>query len=211
MSTDNDKQKNLDRLNNLKSQLISDNVNFSSSLYDTDLSDLPNTFEDIEQPVDYNEVKNDIFKEIDEEITSIIDMYIKDEKLLNSARLKSKKKNYIRKYTRLILVLQLHENNLITIQEGIDVGDKSKEQFDLINKTGSEIAKILNEIDKLLVDCENFFEMYTQNYGIETEEEKIVTETSSNDDSEDNVTVMTMVDLVDVIQNQMTIVKENEK
>lgn len=211
MSTDNDKQKNLDRLNNLKSQLISDNVNFSSSLYDTDLSDLPNTFEDIEQPVDYNEVKNDIFKEIDEEITSIIDMYIKDEKLLNSARLKSKKKNYIRKYTRLILVLQLHENNLITIQEGIDVGDKSKEQFDLINKTGSEIAKILNEIDKLLVDCENFFEMYTQNYGIETEEEKIVTETSSNDDSEDNVTVMSMVDLVDVIQNQMTIVKENEK
>lgn len=211
MSTDNDKQKNLDRLNNLKSQLISDNVNFSSSLYDTDLSDLPNTFEDIEQPVDYNEVKKDIFNEIDEEITSIIDMYIKDEKLLNSARLKSKKKNYIRKYTRLILVLQLHENNLITIQEGIDVGDKSKEQFDLINKTGSEIAKILNEIDKLLVDCENFFEMYTQNYGIETEEEKIVTETSSNDDSDDNVTVMSMVDLVDVIQNQMTIVKENEK
>lgn len=202
---------NKDRLNSLKSQLMSDQVDFNTDLFQANMNELPNTFDDIEKPIDYVDKKTALNKEAYDEINSIIDVYIKSEKLLNSARLIAKKRNYIRKYTLLLLVLDMYESNLITIQESIDVGDRSKEQFELVNKTGVEISRITKDIDNLLIDCENFYEEYSSIFGMETEEEKIVADNINDNITDNTTTILSMSDLVEAVQTQMNIQKDKER
>lgn len=206
-----DKQEKINKLNSLKAQIMGSSVSFEPSVFEANTSELSNSFEDIEPPVNYNEKKNEFNKIAEEEITSIIEIYVKEQKLLNSARIRSKKNNYIRKYTMLLLIIDMYEMNLISIQEGIDTGDRSKDMYDLINKTGAEISKRTLEIDKLLNDCEDFFENYSERFGIESEEEKIVSETTSLDDSEDDVTITTMANIVDMINTQIEEIEKNKK
>lgn len=210
MSDDKDKNKNRDRLNSLKSQLMSDQVEFNTDLFQMDTSELPNNFDDIEKPIDYTDKKKELNLEATEEIVSIIDVYIKSEKLLKSARLNAKKRNYVRKYTMLLMVLDLYEANLITIQESIDIGDRSKEQFDLVNKTGAEISKILKDIDNLLIECEDFYEEYSSSFGMESEEEKIISSDTSVVVDDDTV-IMTMTDIANAVHEQMKIQKDIER
>lgn len=209
-----DKDDTQSRLDSLRSQLISSPVDFDSTQYEMDSSQLPNVdFDDLEKPIDYRgEVKPTFEGEATDEIMSIISVYIKDDKLLQSARLRTKAKNYIRKYTKLLLILDMYENNLITLQESIDMGDRSKDQYDLVNKTGGEIAKRLEEIDKMLIDCEEFFEEYMERYGMTSEEDAIISESiDDSTDNEDRVTVLTMTEIVNAIDGHLEEKKEEER
>lgn len=204
------KKKNQSKLDSLRAQIISDPVFFDSAEHELDSDELPSTdFDDIEPPIDWIGVKKELRNIAEEEIISIIEMYIDNPKLLESARLKSKMNNYIRKYTKLLYILEMYDNNLVTIQESIDTGDRSKDQFELVNKTGAEISKRLAEIDKMMQECEEFFENYSERYGIESQEEKIVAENVTVND-EDATTVLKMADIADAVNEQIRLMQGDE-
>lgn len=201
MSKDN--KKNLkDKLESLKDINNANHVEIDTSQLYAEKDEFPTgrdsieSVEDDERYIDYDQQKENFKNIATQTVDNIIKTYIKNDKLLNSSRLKDLKNYDIVKYSRLLLLADNTERNMLMIQESIDLGDLSKEMFDSVNKTQNELRKNMDELDKHLSKMEDYWKEYASKYGYENEEEKIVNEdTTTKDDS--NI----IVDQTSLIEN----------
>lgn len=164
------------RLESLKQQIMSDSIKLDTSDLYANPDDFPESTH--VKLVDYSEEKENHKQIAEREINNIILTYVKNEKLLNSSRLADLKQRDIRKYSSLLLLEQISESNLIKLQEAIDSGDMSKEAFDSVNKAQKEVRDNILAIEKHLQKCEDYWENYADVYGLENEEDKIISETA---------------------------------
>lgn len=207
MSANKDTKK---RLDDLKSMLESDPIDFNSDNHDAFDADFPTNSNNIKY-IDYSEEKKN-HKEFSEQVISnIITNYVKSEKLLASPRLKDLKQKDIMKYSQLLLLNNIAESNLIKIQESIDCGDMSKDMFTMVNQTQKELREIMTDIDKHLDKCEKYWEKFSEQYGLEIEEEKIVQETETKEDNTIKRTIIDMSKLSESVQLILAEQKEKEK
>lgn len=211
MSKDN--KKNLkDKLESLKDINNANHVEIDTSQLYAEKDEFPTgrdnieSVEDDERYIDYDQQKENFKNIATQTVDNIIKTYIKNDKLLNSSRLKDLKNYDIVKYSRLLLLADNTERNMLMIQESIDLGDLSKEMFDSVNKTQNELRKNMDELDKHLSKMEDYWKEYASKYGYENEEEKIVNEdTTTKDDS--NI----IVDQTSLIENIHKKINEDKK
>jgi hypothetical protein len=205
--TKDDSTKN--RLNGLKELLKADPVNLNTGDLLANHADFPASQQ--AKYIDYvQEKKNhtDFAKQV---ITNIIETYVKSKKLLDSPRLKDLKQKDIIKYSRLLLLVQISEENLIKLQESIDGGDMSKEMFDSVNKSQKEMRDNMEAEEKHLDKCEKYWSNYASIYGLENSEEKIVQEVEAKDDTTVKRTIIDMSKLSELIQDNLQKEKAKNK
>jgi uncharacterized membrane protein len=215
MSTD--KQKNLkDKLESLKDINNANHVDLDTSALYADKDDFPvndvlvgnSNNPDGQGYVDYKLEKENFSLIAEQTVDNIIRTYIKSDKLLNSSRLMDLKQYDIRKYSRLILMTDISERNLLSIQENIDLGDLSKEMFDSINKAQTDLRKNMEELDKHLAKMEKYWGDYASKYGFENEEEKIANEDATNAD--DSNFIIDQTSLIEGIHNRLHLDKNKK-
>lgn len=195
------------RLDDLKEMLKSDPVQLDTS----DLLANTDAFPTSQQAkyIDYDEEKKNHKEYAEQAITNIITTYIKSVKLLESPRLKDLKQNDVMKYSRLLLLLQISEANLIRLQESIDGGDMMKEMFDSVNKAQQEYRANMTAFDQHIAKCEKYWKEYADIYGFENEEEKIVQETEEKSETEEKHTIIDMSKLTEIIHQRFEDEKDN--
>ena len=197
------------RLNGLKEMLKADPVQLNTD----GLLANPNDFPASQQLkyIDYVQEKKSHSEFSRQVITNIIETYVKSAKLLESPRLKDLKQKDIIKYSRLLLLVQISEDNLIKLQESIDGGDMSKEMFDSVNKAQKEMRDNMDAEEKHLDKCEQYWSNYASIYGLENSEEKIVQETEIKEDTSKKHTIIDMSRLAELIQDNLQKEKEKNK
>jgi hypothetical protein len=192
------------RLSNLKEMLSADPVQLNTELLNASGGDFPVSMQ--AKYIDYVDERKSHNQFAEQVITNIIDTYIKIEL---SPRMKDLKQKDIIKYARLLLIVQIAEENLIKIQESIDGGDLSKDMFDSVNKAQDTLRNNMEAEEKHLDKCEKYWATYSANYGLENEEEKVIQESGIKDDVGPKHIIMDMTKLTEAIQENMR--KEREK
>lgn len=199
------------RLADLKELMKADPVQLDTDNLLPSRNDFPES-ENIKY-IDYDQEKKNHHEFANQAIGNIIKTYIKSENLLDSPRLKDLKQNDVLKYSRLLLMLSISESNMIRLQESIDGGDMSKEMFDSINKAQQEVRSNIKAVDEHLNKCENYWKNYSEMFGFENEEEKIVQETSIKDNGEDENkrVIVDMSKLTNIIHERQEQIKKEEE
>lgn len=189
-------------LSDLKEQISADSNKLNTKDLIADENMFPQIVDDVKY-IDYTteQLKHNEFAS--QVISNIINTYIISKELLSSPRLNDLKQTHIMKLSRLLLMINIAESNLIKLQEYIDMGDVSKDMFDSVNKAQQELRNNMNAKDKHLIECESYWKSYADEFGFENEEEKMVHDTTN---SEDKLQIIDMSDLNDII-NKM---KESE-
>lgn len=206
----NDKVNNTkSRLNDLKEQLKADPVQLDTSDITADISAFPDANQTIKY-IDYDDEKKNHKEFAEQSITNIITTYVKSEKLLNSPRLKDLKQTDIIKYSRLLLMVEIAESNLIKLQESIDGGDMSKDMFMSVKQASMELRDCMNSIEKHLDKCEKYWSNYSIAFGLSNDEEKIIAE-SSEKSTDDKRTILNISELTNNIHDILAKQKEKEK
>lgn len=191
-----------DKLADLKATLQSDPIFFDPANHDAFDADFPTTDNTVKF-VDY--INDRIPAHIEfatNAINSIISTYVKSDSLLNSPRLKGLKEIHILNYSKLLLMLENTEANLIKLQENIDGGDMSKEMFDNVRNYQIELRANLKEVNTHLDKCDSYWENYAEMYGFENQEDKIIQETEKPVETNQKQ-IIDMADLTNMIRNQM--------
>lgn len=195
------------RLDSLKQQIAADPIQINTDNLYADPDDFPegtNT-----KYIDYDEEKKNFKDVAEQEINNIVKNYVKNEKLLDSHRLKDLKNRDIRKYASLLLLESISQANLIRLQESIDSGDMSKEAFDSVNKAQKEVRDNMTAIDSHLTRCEDYWENYADEYGLENEEDKIVSETTDTSTETQRI-ILDPSKLNEMIHSQLDKIKQAE-
>jgi len=208
-ATKKDKNATKSRLNDLKALLDADPVQLNTDDFDADNADFPGS--SMIKFIDYDLEKQNHKNFAEQAISNIILTYVKSPKLLESPRLKDLKKLDVFNYGSLLLTYYISEANLIRVQENIDGGDMSKEMFDSVNKAQQEFRANLNAINVMLEKCEKYWKLFSETYGLENEEEKIVQESEIKSDTNVKRTIVDMSKLTQNIHNIMDQKKEEEK
>lgn len=207
----NDKKKKKDdstksRLQGLKEMLQADPVQLNTDALQANTKDFPASQQ--AKLIDYDDEKRNHKEFAKQVIDNIIDTYVTFELSPRQQNLKDKD---IMKYSRLLLLVQIAEDNLIRIQESIDGGDMSKEMFDSVNKAQKELRDNMDAEEKHLDKCEKYWCDYAANYGLQNTEEKIVQENEIKDDGQKKHIIMDMSRLSEQIQEQLQKEKEKNK
>ena len=195
------------RLAGLKELLKADPVQLDTDNILANTGDFPASQQ--AKYIDYVEEKKNHTAFALQAISNIIETYVKSKQLLDSPRLKDLKQKDVIKYSRLLLLVQISEDNLIKLQESIDGGDMSKEMFDSVNKSQKEMRDNMDAEEKHLDKCEKYWSNYATIYGLENSEEKIVHEAEAKDDTTVKRTIIDMSKLSEMIQDNLQ--KEKEK
>jgi len=212
LQPDNDKGKQKkddstkNRLNNLKELLKADPIQLNTDNLQANPGDFP-TSQQVKY-IDYIVEKKNHKEFAEQVISNIIETYIKFEL---SPRQKDLKQKDILKYSRLLLLAQISEDNLIRLQESIDGGDMSKDMFDSVNKAQKEVRDNMDAEEKHLDKCDKYWKMYSEDYGIENTEEKILQENEIKDDSAKKHVIIDMTKLSELIQDNLQKEKEKNK
>lgn len=207
MADDKDKLKS--RLKDLKEQLKSDDVQLNTDELYASNDEFPNNHSD-EKYIDYVEEGEQHNLFATQVIENIVRTYVKNEKLLDSNRLKDLKQQDILDYANILLLISLAKSNLIKLQESIDSGDMSKEAFDSVNKAAKELRDNMKMKSELLTSCEKYWSNYSEKYGFENEEEKIASE-SKDTTNEKSTKIVDTNDLIETIRQQQDEMIENTK
>lgn len=197
------------RLNGLKELLKADPVNLNTDSLLANHADFPASQQ--AKYIDYVQEKKNHTAFALQAISNIIETYVKSKQLLDSPRLKDLKQKDVIKYSRLLLLVQISEDNLIKLQESIDGGDMSKEMFDSVNKAQKELRDNMDAEEKHLDKCEKYWSNYATIYGLENSEEKIVQETEAKDDTTVKRTIIDMSKLSEMIQDNLQKEKQKNK
>lgn len=194
------------RLENLKELLKADPVQLNTA----DLLARPIDFPVSQQVkyIDYTVEKQSHIEFSRQVISNIIETYVKFEL---SPRLKDMKQKDIIKYSKLLLLAQISEENMIKLQESIDDGDMSKDMFDSVNKAQKEMRDNMAAEENHLDKCEKYWCDYAANYGLATTEEKIVQDNEIKDDSEKKHVIIDMSKLAELIQDNLQKEKDKNK
>jgi len=209
MADDNDAKKLKSKLKDLKEQLESDSVQLNTDELYASQDEFPNNNSE-EKYIDYVEENKEHNKFSEQVIDNIVKTYVKNEKLLNSNRLKDLKQQDILDYANILLMISISKSNLIKLQESIDSGDMSKEAFDSVNKAAKELRDNMKMKSDLLSSCEKYWSNYSEKYGFENEEEKIASE-STIKDNEKQTKIVDTDKLIETIQKQQEEMRENTK
>ena len=209
MADDNDSKKLKSKLKDLKEQLESDSVQLNTDELYASQDEFPNNNSE-EKYIDYVEENKEHNKFSEQVIDNIVKTYVKNEKLLNSNRLKDLKQQDILDYANILLMISISKSNLIKLQESIDSGDMSKEAFDSVNKAAKELRDNMKMKSDLLSSCEKYWSNYSEKYGFENEEEKIASE-STIKDNEKQTKIVDTDKLIETIQKQQEEMRENTK
>lgn len=204
-----DKNATKSRLNDLKALLDADPIQLNTDDLDASNADFPGS--SMIKFIDYDLEKQNHKEFADQAISNIILTYVKSPKLLDSPRLKDLKKLDVFNYSSLLLTYYISEANLIRVQENIDGGDMSKEMFDSVNKAQQEFRANLSAINTMLEKCEKYWKLYSETYGLENEEEKIIQKSEIKEDNSVKRTILDMSKLTENIRNIMDNEKEKEK
>lgn len=194
------------RLQGLKEMLQADPVQLNTDSLQANTLDFPASQQ--AKYIDYDDEKKNHKEFAKQVIDNIIDTYVTFELSPRQQNLKDKD---IMKYSRLLLLVQISEDNLIKIQESIDGGDMSKEMFDSVNKAQKELRDNMDAEEKHLDKCEKYWCDYAASYGLQNTEEKIVQENEIKDDSQKKHIIMDMSRLAEQIQEQLQKEKEKNK
>jgi len=189
------------RLDGLKAMLIADPVQLDTNNILANTADFPAPQQ--AKYIDYMKEKKSHMAFSLQVITNIIENYVKSKQLLESPRLKDLKQKDVIKYSRLLLLVQISEDNLIKLQESIDGGDMSKEMFDSVNKAQKEMRDNMDAEEKHLDKCEKYWTAYATMYGFENTEEKIVQESETKDDTVKKHVILDMSKLSEIIQDNL--------
>lgn len=204
-----DKNATKSRLNDLKALLDADPIQLNTDDLDASNADFPGS--SMIKFIDYDLEKRNHKEFADQAISNIILTYVKSPKLLDSPRLKDLKKLDVFNYSSLLLTYYISEANLIRVQENIDGGDMSKEMFDSVNKAQQEFRANLSAINTMLEKCEKYWKLYSETYGLENEEEKIIQKSEIKEDNTVKRTILDMSKLTENIRTIMDSEKEKEK
>lgn len=206
----NERNKIKSRLNDLKEQLKADPVLLNTDELTPAIGDFPETSQ--AKYIDYDSERNNYKIFASNVITNIVKTYIHSEKLLESPRLKDLKADDIEKYTRILLMLNISEANLLKLQESIDGGDMSKEMFDSVVKAQQDLRANMKSKDDHLKNCEIYWKNYAEMFGLENEEEKIIQANNKEDDTDTKRVIVDMSNLTNLIHQTMEEkTKENTK
>jgi len=197
------------RLDDLKELLKADPIQLNSDSLLANPVDFP--LSQLTKYIDYVKEKQNHTEFALQVITNIIETYIKSKQLLDSPRLKDLKQKDVIKYSRLLLLVQIAEDNLIKLQESIDGGDMSKDMFDSVNKAQKEMRDNMEAEEKHLDKCEQYWSNYALAYGLENSEEKILQETELKDNPNKKTTIIDMSKLSELIQDKLKTEKEKNK
>lgn len=209
MSDNLDKDKIKNRLKDLKEQLKSDSIQLNTdNLYASD-DEFPTNNLDSEKYIDYTKEQEQHTEFATQIINNIVKTYVKNQKLLDSNRLKDLKQQDILDYANILLMISISKQNLIKLQESIDGGDMSKEAFDSVNKAAKELRDNMNMKSKLLEKCEKYWDNYSKTYGLENEEEKIASESNKSENT-NNTTIINTSNLIEIIKKQEEEIKKNK-
>lgn len=209
MSDNLDKDKIKNRLKDLKEQLKSDSIQLNTdNLYASD-DEFPTNNVDSEKYIDYTKEQEQHTDFATQTINNIVKTYVKNQKLLDSNRLKDLKQQDILDYSNILLMISISKQNLIKLQESIDGGDMSKEAFDSVNKAAKELRDNMTMKSKLLEKCEKYWDNYSKTYGLENEEEKIASESNKSENT-NNTTIINTSNLIEIIKKQEEEIKKNK-
>lgn len=197
------------RLESLKEMIQSDPVKLNTDDLVANPLDFPAS--QMTKYIDYDLQKKNHNEFAEQAISNIIQTYVKDSKLLDSPRLKDLKQTDILKYSRLLLLIQISEGNMLKLQEYIDAGDMSKEMFDSVNKAQQEFRNNMTALDAHLNKCEKYWKDYSELYGLESEEDKIVQESEIKTDDTDKRTIIDMSKLTEHIHDIMNQKKVDDR
>lgn len=199
-SDESQKKKNptKERLQSLKEMLDSDPVKINTDNLLLNPLDMPAS-QNI-KVIDYIDEKVKHHEYASRVITNIVKTFIKSPKLLESPRLIDLVDQQIVKYARLLLLTDMSERNLITLQEAIDSGDMSTEVFETNMRAQSSVSTHESNCDKHITMCEKYWATYADQYGMENEETKIVQETEVKTD-EKNRMILNATDIIERIRN----------
>lgn len=200
VNDDSQKKKNptKERLQSLKEMLDSDPVKINTDNMILNPADMPPS-QNI-KVIDYADEKIKHHSYASRVITNIVKTYIKSPKLLESPRLIDLVDQQIVKYSRLLLLTDMAERNLITLQEAIDSGDMSTEVFETNMRAQDSVSTHESNCDKHITLCEKYWAAYAEQYGMENEETKIVQETEIKTD-EKNRMILNATDIIERIRN----------
>lgn len=188
-----------ERLQSLKEMLDSDPVKINTDNLMLNPADMPQS-QNI-KVIDYQgEEKTRIREYAQRIITNIVKTYIKSPKLLGSPRLIDLVDQQVTKYARLLLLTEMAERNLITLQEAIDSGDMSTEVFETNMRAQTSLSTHESNCEKHIGMCEKYWATYADQYGMENEETKIVQETEVKTD-EKNRMILNATDIIERIRN----------
>lgn len=199
-----------ERLKSLKEMLDSDPIKLDTDNMLLDPNMMPQS-QNI-KVIDYQgeeKIKHRVYAE--RIITNIVKTYIKSPKLLQSPRLIDLVDLQVIEYARLLLMTDIAERNMITLQEAIDSGDMSTEVFDSNMRAQQTLSSHETKSKKLIADCERYWTTYAEQYGMENEETKIVQETEVKTD-EKNRMIMNATDIIERIRgvNQEKNIEEDK-
>lgn len=185
------------RLQSLKDMLDSDpvKINTDNMLLNPDIMPQSQNI----KVVDYVDEKIRHREYAQRIITNIVKNYVKSPKLLQSPRLIDLVDMQVDKYARLLLMIDTSERNFITLQEAIDSGDMSTEVFETNMRAQQTVSQHETKAEKLITDCEKYWNAYADQYGMENEETKIVQETEVKTD-EKNRMIMNATDIIERIR-----------
>lgn len=193
-----DKDATKRRLQSLKEMMAADPVQLDTDKILLNTGDMP--LSQNAKYIDYDEEKKNYKEFADQVVTNIILTYIKSPKLLDSPRLKDLKQKDIVKYSRLLLLVEVAERNMITLQESIDAGDMSSEMFHSVDQAQNRMQMNMAASEKHIKECETYWSNYADQYGIENEETKIVQETEAKPDEKKRM-VMDATSIIEAIRN----------
>ncbi len=198
-SDESQKKKNptKERLQSLKEMLDSDPVKINTDNLLLNPLDMPAS-QNI-KVIDYTDEKTKHHEYASRVITNIVKTFIKSPKLLESPRLIDLVDQQIVKYARLLLLTDMSERNLITLQEAIDSGDMSTEVFETNMRAQASVSTHESNCDKHISMCEKYWATYADQYGMENEETKIVQETEVKTD-EKNRMILNATDIIERIR-----------
>ena len=206
----NDSKSTKAKLDSLKAQLLSSTVDFDPKNHIANTDDFPSS-QNI-KVVDYNQKKIEYKEKATKVLTNIIINYIKDKNLLLSPRLADLKEQHIEKLAEWYLLVNIAESNVIMIQESIDGGDMGKDQLSAVNSAQKEMRDNINGRDKHIEKCEDYWENYSNVYGLENQEEKMILETGEKIDDNKKTIITNQTEINNMIQDRLNqIKKERDK
>lgn len=185
------------RLQSLKDMLDSDpvKINTDNMLLHPDIMPQSQNI----KLVDYVDEKTKHRQYAERIVTNIVKNYIKSPKLLASPRLIDLVDQQVTKYARLLLLVDIAERNLITLQEALDGGDMSTEVFETNMRAQTSLSTHETNCEKHISMCEKYWAAYSDQYGMENEETKIVQETEVKTD-EKNRMILNATDIIERIR-----------
>lgn len=194
------------RLESLKEMMKSDPINLDTSNMLLNTDSLPSS-QNIKY-VDYTEEKKNHTAFATQCVNNIVSTYVRQPEKLGP-RIKDLIQDYIVKYGRLLLLIEVSERNLITLQEGIDSGDMSTDMFMNCEKAQNRVILNMDAADKHIKECEKYWAAYAETHGMEDEETKIIQEA---DDKNEDIKKHAVVDMVTIIEQiRQTNNEKNDK